>query len=204
MTRPRSKYRRSNVERRRAAEKLISIWYTDLTAEGATTYRQGGQKASVALEASESRDTMADARRQRPENFRTRTVVDEDTGQVVEASLTADGRDRRYAFVSADDPSSGTRWHDGGPRRLDAPAPPERSDGSRERYAREAMRHVARICREAHMVLEMTAAGWRFDQVADELGCGEPTARQLFEEGIGAVMSYQVLVKPQRSLYIGE
>lgn len=190
----RRKHKRGNREQFDRAWNLVQFWYAELAREGAVAYTVTGQKASVAvLQDGGSADTLAQARKDRPENWGTKTERDRPGVPLI----SADGVERRYllpdqaqakrGFWGASETLVGRR-SDG--RRVIVPLEP------RIKYAREVMRTVGKLSSDARLVLEMRAATWDFAGIAGEIGCGEPTARQYFAEGIGLVMCFQELNKP--------
>lgn len=188
MTKGKSKHKRRNRERWDKAWNLVQFWYAEQAREGAIRFTVSGEEVSIAVPVDAvERDTLAQARKDRPQNWCTRRKCGVET-------VTADGHERRYAFPQgADDfvfPSaSATRTY---------VAPHIFQGRPRIEYAREVMRAVAGVSLDAHKALEMRAATWDFLAVADKIGCGEPMARQYFAEGMGVVMTYQALVPVAR------
>lgn len=173
-------FKRSNEARRAAAQVFIRGWYKVMAQEGRVQYLSDGQKRRLYIPADvvPARDTLAQAKKDRPENWRGKS------------KLTAHGVDTRTvlpgAFGIPHGPDSYTPtvskdWHAEG---VEAPAIID---------ANETMRFVAMICLEARLVLEMWAAAWDYPDISTELGCGEQTARGLFEAGLAYVISHRYL-----------
>jgi hypothetical protein len=179
------KHRRSNEQRRNDARRLVRWWYGEMAREGRVQYLSDGQRRAITIpdDVGEG-DALAMARKERPEHFRIR--VDPKTGR--RAELSATGVERRYIFPQGFDY----------PRAFGNVVDRERSPMlvvAIMNHATETMRHVAMMCYEARLVLEMEAATWTYDAIAAEIGCGEQMARQYFEAGLAHVISYRHLVK---------
>lgn len=154
------------------ARNLVRFWYAELAREDGVRYRGSG-RASPAAGASWSR--LIGRGGSNPEWHSS------------PARLSAAGVATRVVA-----PGFG-----GGPPRGVGSDPTAVTSGrqhdDRVEYARRALRHVAVICYEARLVLEMEAAGWSFGAIAAEIRCSEPVARAYFEAGLACVMSFQHL-----------
>jgi hypothetical protein len=187
----RRKHKRGNRSRWDRAWNLVVFWYHEQAKEGAVAYTVTGQKASVAvLQDGASGDTLAQARKDRPENWGTK----HDKAGI--PLISADGKERRYLLPEQ---AKQGFWGVSTDTVI-----VERSDGSRHivplepriLYARQVMRTVGKLSSDSRLVLEMRAATWDFSGIAAEIGCGEPTARQYFAEGVGIIMAFQEMNKP--------
>lgn len=196
------KHKRINRVRWDKAWNLVQFWYAHLAREGAVRYTVTGDEVSVSVPLEQGeRDTLAQAKKDRPENWRTRR---DKAGVEV---LSADGKERRYILPQKAENGfwgvSTDPYLVVNPRNVQGDAD-EQFEWKiplepRIKYARRAMQTVAKLSPDAHRVLEMRAATWDFPAVAENIGCAEPTVRQYFSEGIGIVMLYQDLCKPGRS-----
>ena len=177
------KHRRSNEQRRNDARRLVRWWYGEMSREGRVQYLSDGRRRQIEIpDDVRDGDALAQARKDRPQNWRVRRGKD---GLML---VTADGVERRYVFPQGFDYPRG--FGAGEDR-----APSAIKIASALNHANETMRHVAAMCYESRLVLEMEAATWPYDAIAAEIGCGEQMARQYFEAGLAHVMSYRHLVK---------
>lgn len=179
------KHRRSNEQRRNDARRLVRWWYGEMAKEGRVQYLSDGQRRAISIpdDVAEG-DALAMARKERPQHFRVR--IDPRTRQ--RAELSATGVERRYIFPQGFD------YPRGFGNVVDREPSPHLVVAALN-HAIETMRHVAAMCYESRLVLEMEAATWTYNAIAVEIGCGEQMARQYFEAGLAHVMSYRHLVK---------
>ena len=69
-------------------------------------------------------------------------------------------------------------------------------DDERFRFAERVMRHVGRVDPDFRMALEMEAAGYRTEDIAAYLDCGDRQARSVVDQGLAVVIS-TMLLRPE-------
>lgn len=183
-----AKYRRKNADRRQRTRDLVGFWYRKRVEDGIARYTRNGQRrpADVPDEKVGKRTPFAaigsdPAYWSRPDN------------------PTAAGTETRspHAYGSNRVGASTVHINQGGRRYFDLE---EKTEAGQFAYARAMMGHVLLLSPDAREVLEMDAAGWSAEMIAEQLGAGEKTATHLLDEGLGMCMSYVQLVKPSWDL----
>lgn len=178
-----AKYRRCNIDRRARCLHLLSWWYDSALMDNAVSYGKSGQRRLVDIpdEKVSSRQPFS-AVGSNPEWWRKNQ------------SLTAEAKETRAptSYGSSLGAASSVEIA-GGRRYIDLEEPVRHAQLG---YAREVMRHIARMCIDARRAIEMHLAGWSVIAIANEIGCGENQARTLVDEALAHGCSYMDLCKP--------
>ena len=157
MNRAKPKYTRANKKQRDDARRLVAKWYHDRCEAQEERFR-----------AVRSRPVLLQSKR-----------TNEDRGpsqQPWDQPLTADGKETRSP-----------------PKKPGLKDPLEvNARGGFEldplkRFAERVMQRVRDMEPASHAALEMDAAGYNVEAIADELGCGERLAKELLSEGLASV-----------------
>lgn len=179
-----AKYRRCNVDRRARCLHLLAWWYDAALMDNAVSYGKSGQRRLVDIpdEKVSSRQPFS-AVGSNPDWWR---KSDSLTAEATETRAPTSYGSSRGAGSTVQIGSAGRRYIE-----LE-----ESTKHAQLAYARELLRHVAKMCIDARRAVEMHLAGWSPIAIANEIGCGENQARTLVDEALAHGCSYMDLVKP--------
>lgn len=165
-------YRRKNKPAIDRARGLVEMWYEDRVDQ-----RQQGYAAvngQPTMTAGQVINPGARAWRPAPNKPPAKNTF----GDAIEGhEPTARGTEKRQAGRSGG-LSNSTELDSAGDDVVDRPL----------YFAKRVMGEVLRVDPDLQRALEMSAAGYGFDDIAGELGCGDRQARALVAEGLGIVV----------------
>lgn len=163
MTKKRKKHKRTHHNQRKRAEWLVSLWYVDRCERREERYRAVYTRPVLLQAAISNKEYVPLPLWNRP--------------------LTASGKETRR-------PPSGNN-----PLKhpMDVDAAGEFEIKPELVFIRRAMLHVINVEPSSHKALEMNAAGYDINNIAEELGCGERLARDFLGDGLAVIRSCIIL-----------
>lgn len=180
-----AKHKRSNGKERSNAKNAVKLWYAHRVENQTNQYRAVDGKPVMVerLVNVQPKERAVPTKR-----FKKRLTgsIDTDGDPIYEyvpyeAVLTARGTQRKPKITGGNMPVG----------------PSSGFSGEQERYRHNrhlefintAMLHVGRVCRESFCALEMDAAGYPTEEIAENLDCGRDMAKSYVDEGIAILIS---------------
>ena len=167
----------------------MKLWYAARVENGTNRYRAVEGKP-VMVEQS----VISEVKESRQPQYKKRLTgtLDHDGDPVYEfvpvaVAVTAQGRERRRAVTGGNMPVGPSSGFAGDQARY--------VHNYHLEFINKAMLMVSRVSRASYAALEMDAAGYSIEAIADELSCGRDMARSYLDEGIASLITI-FLIRP--------
>lgn len=180
----RKKHQRSNGRARSNAKNAVKLWFMMRRENNVNRYSAVDGKPVVVAHEFNAKTP----KRPKIAQWRKRLTgeLDGDGDPIyeyvtIDVALTARGTESRPSAVGGNLPTGPSSGYAGEQERY-------RHNAHLE-FINKAMLHVSRVCPESYAALEMDAAGYPTEDVAEELNCGRDLAREYVEIGIYLLVS---------------